>query len=70
MKNIVTEMQVREKAKNIYSDTRFNLIFNFHKDNPNAWPFVEPVSGVADYYDIIKEPMGKWCWSNRKHQII
>ena len=24
-----------------------------------AWPFVEPVSGVPDYYEIIKEPMGK-----------
>ncbi|KAI8853383.1 histone acetyltransferase NGF-1 [Chytridium lagenaria] len=27
------------------------------QENPNAWPFVEPVSGVADYYTIIKEPM-------------
>ncbi|KAJ3312798.1 histone acetyltransferase [Blyttiomyces sp. JEL0837] len=27
------------------------------QENPNAWPFVEPVSGVPDYYDIIKEPM-------------
>ncbi|ORY51599.1 acyl-CoA N-acyltransferase [Rhizoclosmatium globosum] len=27
------------------------------RQNANAWPFVEPVSGVADYYDIIKEPM-------------
>ncbi|KAJ3054090.1 histone acetyltransferase [Rhizophlyctis rosea] len=23
----------------------------------DCWPFVEPVSGVADYYDIIKQPM-------------
>ncbi|KAJ3355815.1 histone acetyltransferase [Entophlyctis luteolus] len=27
------------------------------RTNPNAWPFVEPVSGVADYYNIITEPM-------------
>ncbi|KAJ3411741.1 histone acetyltransferase [Chytridiales sp. JEL 0842] len=26
-------------------------------ENPSAWPFIKPVSGVADYYDIIKEPM-------------
>lgn len=27
----------------------------------HAWPFLEPVSieDVADYYDIIKDPMGK-----------
>ena len=35
------------------------IIPKFLKENPSAWPFVEPVSGVADYYDIIKEPMGK-----------
>jgi histone acetyltransferase len=28
-------------------------------ENPSAWPFIKPVSGVADYYEIIKEPMGK-----------
>ncbi|KAI8816991.1 uncharacterized protein EV422DRAFT_561146 [Fimicolochytrium jonesii] len=27
------------------------------RDNPSAWPFREPVSGVADYYDIIRNPM-------------
>ncbi|KAJ3247970.1 histone acetyltransferase [Chytriomyces hyalinus] len=27
------------------------------RTNANAWPFVEPVSGVPDYYEIIKEPM-------------
>lgn len=25
--------------------------------SPNAWPFLEPVTGVPDYYDIIKEPI-------------
>ncbi len=27
----------------------------------HAWPFLEPVNAdeVADYYEIIKEPMGK-----------
>jgi hypothetical protein len=25
-----------------------------HKD---SWPFLEPVSGVADYYNVIKDPM-------------
>ena len=28
------------------------------QENNNAWPFIEPVSGVADYYEVIKEPMG------------
>ncbi|TPX52951.1 hypothetical protein SeMB42_g01103 [Synchytrium endobioticum] len=26
-------------------------------DNPQSWPFHEPVTGVPDYYTIIKEPM-------------
>lgn len=29
------------------------------QENTHSWPFVEPVAGVADYYDIIKNPMGK-----------
>lgn len=30
-------------------------------DHPDAWPFKEPVDArdVPDYYDIIKDPMGK-----------
>lgn len=34
------------------------LIFQCHK---SAWPFIDPVdaSEVPDYYDIIKEPMGR-----------
>lgn len=30
-------------------------------DNLDAWPFKEPVDArdVPDYYDIIKDPMGK-----------
>lgn len=42
-----------------------SLLYRFLKkmvlevqENSNAWPFIEPVSGVADYYDVIKEPMG------------
>ncbi|KXS13476.1 acyl-CoA N-acyltransferase [Gonapodya prolifera JEL478] len=27
------------------------------KKHNQAWPFLEPVAGVADYYEIIKEPM-------------
>lgn len=31
------------------------------QNHVHAWPFLEPVSieDVADYYDIIKDPMGK-----------
>lgn len=25
-----------------------------------AWPFLVPVTGVPDYYDVIKEPMGTY----------
>lgn len=30
-------------------------------EHPDAWPFREPVDArdVPDYYDIIKDPMGK-----------
>ncbi len=32
------------------------------KQNKNSWPFLTPVnkSEVPDYYDVIKEPMGKF----------
>jgi histone acetyltransferase len=33
-------------------------IVNDMQDNSNAWPFLQPVSGVADYYNVIKNPMG------------
>jgi Bromodomain len=34
-------------------------------DHPDAWPFKEPVDAreVPDYYDIIKDPMGKFAIS-------
>jgi histone acetyltransferase len=28
------------------------------QEHPSAWPFLQPVSGVPDYYNVIKEPMG------------
>jgi histone acetyltransferase len=28
------------------------------QEHPSAWPFLVPVSGVPDYYNVIKEPMG------------
>jgi hypothetical protein len=37
----------------------------------HAWPFLEPVNidDVADYYDIIKDPMGKsHCYKRKKKQ--
>ncbi|KAJ3076707.1 histone acetyltransferase [Podochytrium sp. JEL0797] len=44
------------------------------KTNPNAWPFVEPVSGVPDYYTIIKEPMDvstlATCVENDEYQTV
>ncbi len=29
------------------------------REHQQAWPFLEPVSGVPDYYNIIKNPMGR-----------
>jgi histone acetyltransferase len=29
------------------------------QDNTHSWPFVEPVAGVPDYYEVIKNPMGE-----------
>ncbi len=31
------------------------------QENNSAWPFLVPVSGVPDYYTVIKEPMGESC---------
>lgn len=28
------------------------------QEHAAAWPFLVPVSGVPDYYNVIKEPMG------------
>lgn len=44
MKKLLDEMHVK---------------FVFIQDNTHSWPFVEPVAGVANYYDVIKNPMGK-----------
>ena len=27
------------------------------KNHESSWPFAEPVAGVPDYYDVIKDPM-------------
>ena len=41
-----------------YNEILF-VIFQSHK---SAWPFLDPVdaSEVPDYYDVVKEPMGKY----------
>ncbi|KAI9337064.1 hypothetical protein DFJ73DRAFT_849758 [Zopfochytrium polystomum] len=54
MQQLATQVQPRPRGP-LY--TLMKTIVTEMQDNPNAWPFVEPVSGVADYYDIIKEPM-------------
>lgn len=40
------------------------------QDHVDAWPFKEPVDArdVPDYYDIIKDPMGK-LWTTHLHLI-
>lgn len=40
-------------------------------DHPDAWPFKEPVDArdVPDYYDIIKDPMGK-IWINYFYFVV
>ena len=37
-------------------------VLNDLQNEPSAWPFVKPVDKetVADYYDVITEPMGTW----------
>lgn len=44
----------------LYSQCR-NIITKI-KNNKNAWPFLKPVDEkeVPDYYNVIKEPMGKY----------
>ena len=34
------------------------------QSHPNAWPFQKPVEkdSVPDYYDLIKYPMGQYCY--------
>lgn len=38
------------------------LFLQMMSEHPDAWPFREPVDArdVPDYYDVIKDPMGKW----------
>ena len=34
------------------------LFITYHcQDHNSSWPFAQPVGGVPDYYDVIKEPM-------------
>lgn len=35
----------------------FKSILTAVRKHKDAWPFLEPVKGVIDYYDVIKEPM-------------
>lgn len=37
------------------------ILMKSMQDHVDAWPFKEPVDArdVPDYYDIIKDPMGK-----------
>ncbi|KAG6483686.1 hypothetical protein ZIOFF_060338 [Zingiber officinale] len=41
-------------------------------EHPDAWPFKEPVDAreVPDYYDIIKDPMGRSMWMGWAGQAI
>ncbi|KAJ3030622.1 UNVERIFIED_CONTAM: histone acetyltransferase [Siphonaria sp. JEL0065] len=49
------ENKVAKMHSQLYGPLK--IVVEEMRTNANAWPFVEPVSGVADYYDIIKEPM-------------
>lgn len=49
---------------NIYWVLNFFSFKQSIHDHVDAWPFKEPVDArdVPDYYDIIKDPMGKNCF--------
>ncbi|KAG5514522.1 hypothetical protein RHGRI_035808 [Rhododendron griersonianum] len=52
-----------DSASNQKSWTAFmRSLLKAMNDHPDAWPFKEPVDArdVPDYYDIIKDPMGKF----------
>jgi hypothetical protein len=42
-------------------------VLNDLQNEPSAWPFVKPVDKetVADYYDVITEPMGGCLLANQ-----
>jgi histone acetyltransferase len=40
------------------------------QDSTHSWPFVEPVAGVPDYYDIIRNPMGFYIVNYRSENAF
>lgn len=53
------DISVRQPKRNPYH-VLLQHVLNDLQNEPSAWPFVKPVdsSVVADYYDVIKDPMG------------
>ena len=49
--------QPRRNPNHVY----LQLVLDDMQNENSAWPFVKPVDGnlVADYYEVIKEPMGE-----------
>ncbi|KAI8620859.1 histone acetyltransferase GCN5 [Chytriomyces sp. MP71] len=72
MMNQVSENKPSKVHGPLYGPLK--IVVEEMRTNANAWPFVEPVSGVADYYDIIKEPMDVstlgTCVENDEYQTI
>lgn len=54
-------ISVRQPKRNPYH-VLLQHVLNDLQNEPSAWPFVKPVdsSVVADYYDVIKNPMGAY----------
>lgn len=54
------DILVNIKLIDIFEVCKTKFSFSF-QTNKNAWPFIDPVDAneVPDYYNVIKEPMGK-----------
>ncbi|KAI9033280.1 hypothetical protein DFJ74DRAFT_175478 [Hyaloraphidium curvatum] len=52
MASLVADMQARAHGYATPHPTH-----PVEQGHPSAWPFLQPVQGVADYYEIIKDPM-------------